>query len=93
MRSCLLEEMTQVLGLPADSDLIRPSIFSSRDWAEELSINDKILVRALYDDRIEPGMTRAEAQPVIREVISDLVARVSAEGENALTHPRYKPTP
>ncbi len=88
--SCALEEITQSLGLPNDSELIQPSIFSEKDlYLQTLSINDRILIRALYDDRITPGMPKDEALKVAREIIAELVARVREEGEAALVHPRY----
>lgn len=52
--ACLLEEMTQALGLPNDSELVRPSIFNERDVLNRLSLNDQILVRTLYDWRMGP---------------------------------------
>ncbi len=83
-RSCLLEEFTQGLGLPNDSDIIRPTIFSDLDDPEELTINDMILVRALYDPRIKPGMVKDEAMALAREIIPELVDKVHRHGERAL---------
>lgn len=88
--SCLLEEVVQMLGLSADTELLRPSIFSRRDQITELSVNDKLLLRTLYDDRIAPGMGRAEAMRVARRVIAELVEAVKENGEAALIHPRYR---
>lgn len=70
--SCLLEELTQSLGLPNDSDMLRPSIFSDRDHLTELSIQDQVLVRTLYDPRMTAGLPRAEALQVARTIISGL---------------------
>lgn len=73
INSCLLEELTQSLGLPNDSDAMRPSIFSDRDHLSELSPHDAILVRALYDPRMTAGLPRAAALGVARTIISELV--------------------
>lgn len=70
--SCLLEELTQSLGLPNDSDMLRPSIFSDSDHLTELSAQDQILVRTLYDPRMTAGLPRAEALKVARTIISGL---------------------
>ena len=70
--SCLLEEMTQVLGLPNDSEIIRPSVFNAWDGLDELTENDKILVRTLYDKRIKAGMDRNEALRIAQPIIEEL---------------------
>ncbi len=88
--SCLLEEMTQGLGLPNDADLILPTIFSDKSAPLDLTLNDRILVRTLYDDRLKPGMPRAEAMRVARRVIAELHVAVRAQGPDALIHPRYR---
>lgn len=72
INSCLLEELTQLLGLPNDSDAVRPSIFSDRDNLHELSPHDAILVRTLYDPRMKAGLPRAEALGIARTIISEL---------------------
>jgi len=73
INSCLLEELAQSLGLPNDSDAMRPSIFSDRDNLSELAPHDAILMRALYDPRMTAGLPRAAALGVARTVISELV--------------------
>ena len=88
--SCLLEELYQGLGPGKDSMALLPSISSSLGTQTELSLNDKIILRALYDQRITPGMPRAQAMDIAREVIAELVAAVKQKGEAALTHPRYR---
>jgi len=89
IESCLLEKLVQSLGLPADTELLRPSIFSRSDSPRELSLNDKVLIRTLYDERITPGMARADAMRIARKVIAELVDDVKTDGEAALIHPRH----
>ncbi len=91
--SCLLEELYQGLGPGKNSNALPPSISSIWDTQTELSLNDKIILRALYDARITPGMPRAEAMAIAREVIAGLVAAVKQKGEAALIHPRYRRRP
>ena len=69
---CLLEEISQSLGLPNDSDLIRPSIFSDRDQLTEPSRTDKILLKALYHPRLKAGLARREAIRAVRKIIAEL---------------------
>ena len=71
--SCILEEITQSLGLPNDTDMMRPSIFSDRDRLYDLSPTDEILVRTLYDIRMKRGLPRPQALAVARRIITELV--------------------
>ena len=73
IRHCLLEEMTQSLGLPNDSPRISPSIFNDNDRLAELSAIDILLVRTLYDSRMHRGLPRAQALERAREIITELV--------------------
>ncbi len=83
-KACLLEEMTQALGLPNDSELIRPSIFNQWDFLQRLPLNDQILVRTLYDQRMRQGMPRDAALTAARGIIAELSARVRRGGPEAL---------
>jgi hypothetical protein len=86
LRHCIIEETTQALGLFADADMIQPSMFSERTppMLGQLTLNDKIIVRILYDPRIEPNMPREEALDVAQDVIAELVEAVRREGVEAL---------
>jgi hypothetical protein len=81
-RSCIFEEFYQGLGPGKDSTALLPSITSSDGTQTELSINDKIILRAHYDDRITPGMPRVEAMAIARRVIADLVTGVPGAGRS-----------
>lgn len=58
--SCIVEELTQLLGLPNDSEKVFPSIFNDRSTNQLLSGLDLVLLRLLYDPRIQPGMSEQE---------------------------------
>jgi len=75
INSCLLEEMTQALGFPNDSELIKPSIFNQWDHLQELSNNDKILILTLYDNRLKPGTNRKIALKLARIIIHELIPK------------------
>ena len=69
---CLLEELSQSLGLPNDSPLVTPSIFSTRDRLTKLSFIDKVLIRTLYDPRLKVGTPKALALRQVRAIINEL---------------------
>ena len=63
--SCVHEEMAQAMGLPNDSPEARPSLFNDDLEFALLTEHDAILLRMLYDPRLRPGMTSAEARPLL----------------------------
>lgn len=74
MDACILEELTQTLGLPNDSDVVAPSIFNRTSTLRALTDTDVMLIRTLYDKRIPPGTPRVDALRIGREVMSELLA-------------------
>jgi hypothetical protein len=72
-RSCVHEEIAQGLGLPNDSPAARPSIFNDDEEFALLTRHDELLLRILYDERLEPGMEPDEARPIVREIAEELV--------------------
>lgn len=69
MDACLLEEMTQAMGLPNDSDIVQPSIFNQASTQRELSKNDVILLKTLYDKRLPAGTPRRDALRIGRDIL------------------------
>jgi hypothetical protein len=66
--ACIIEEMTQVLGLPNDSDDVQPSIFNDHSVDDALTTVDRMLIRLLYDRALYPGMARDEALAKVRSL-------------------------
>ena len=66
-RHCILEELTQALGLMNDSSYFSPSIFNDHSKQQALSPWDRLMVRAHYDRRLLPGMTWHYAEPIVRD--------------------------
>ena len=60
------EELAQGLGLPNDSPAARPSVFNDDEEFGLLTTHDEMLLRMLYDDRMQPGMTADQATGVAR---------------------------
>lgn len=60
--ACIVEEITQVLGLPNDSEKVFPSIFNDKTPQDLLTGLDFILLKLLYNPSIRAGMTAAEVK-------------------------------
>lgn len=71
--ACVVEELTQLLGLPNDSERVFPSVFNDRSTDEFLSPLDVILLRMLYDPRLKPGMDLATVRPLARQIATELI--------------------
>lgn len=76
---CLMHEFLHVFGFPGHAGL--PSMLNFRRGRTEYSINDLILLRALYDPRIKPGMPGDQAIRLAGTIIPDLVAQVAAAAD------------
>jgi len=72
-RSCVHEEVAQGLGLPNDSPAARPSIFNDDEEFALLTPHDEMLLRMLYDPRLEPGLRPGEARATVRRIAEELL--------------------
>lgn len=72
---CFLEEITQSMGLPFDSDRVRPSIFNEASREATLSETDAVLIRTLYDPRLLLGMDGTIADVWSRSIIERSMMR------------------
>lgn len=71
--SCIHEELAQALGLPNDSPRARPSIFNDDEEFALLTKQDEMMLRMLYSPELRPGMTLAEARPIIQSLAARLM--------------------
>ena len=71
--SCFHEEIAQGLGLANDSPTARPSIFNDDEEFALLTSQDEVMLRILYDPALQPGMTEAEARPIINSLATRLL--------------------
>jgi len=71
--SCIHEEVAQGLGLANDSPSARPSIFNDDEEFALLTRHDELLLKMLYDKRLRPGMTPAEARPIVETMAYELI--------------------
>jgi hypothetical protein len=75
--SCIHEELAQGLGLANDYPRARPSIFNDDEEFALLTHHDEMLLKMLYDPRLRPGMTEAEARPIIEKIAAEMLAASS----------------
>jgi hypothetical protein len=64
--------VTQAIGLPNDSDSADPSIFNDDDLYRDLTWQDELFLRVLYDPRVRSGMTREAFEPLARQIVDEL---------------------
>ena len=79
---CIVEEITQLLGLPNDSNEVFPSVFNDVSIDTYLSPLDYVLLKSLYSPRLQTGMDVAQVLMRMPAVLSDLHAQ--GEIENAV---------
>ena len=72
--SCIHEELAQALGLTNDSRDARPSIFNDDDEFALLTEHDELLLKMLYDPRLDIGMSAEDAAPVTRLIARELMS-------------------
>ncbi len=70
--SCIVEELTQVMGLPRDSDEVFPSIFNDHTPNQTLTGLDVILLKILYNNQIKAGMNKAKLRPVLQKILRNM---------------------
>ncbi|MBN2629154.1 MAG: DUF2927 domain-containing protein [Rhodobacteraceae bacterium] len=71
--SCIHEEIAQGLGLANDSPRARPSIFNDDEEFALLTRMDELMLRILYNPALRPGMSEAEARPIVNSLASALL--------------------
>lgn len=75
-RRCLVEEVLQALG-PANDDASLPdSVFNDASRHAVFTRFDRLILAMLYDPRLRPGMSAAEATPLLPAVLADAKRRV-----------------
>lgn len=70
LMSCVVEELTQVMGLPNDSDDVFPSIFNDRSYNQFLTGLDYVLLKLLYQPTVKSGMTQQQLHNILSGLLS-----------------------
>ena len=68
---CVVQEMTQALGLIGDLDGRWDTNFASWGGADHLTEADRDLIRILYDDRLQHGMSESVGMPIVQQIIAE----------------------
>lgn len=74
IRHCFAEELTQSMGLPIDSERLRPSVFNEISMSPTLSALDRVLVRTLYDPRMPTGANLGHVRAVAAGIVAGYLA-------------------
>ncbi|HHQ4553651.1 TPA: DUF2927 domain-containing protein [Aeromonas veronii] len=72
---CVVEEFTQVMGLPNDSDKVFPSIFNDNSIDSFLTGLDYVLLKIAYHPALKAGMSSDEVRATLPLAIKDLRAK------------------
>lgn len=72
---CVVEEFTQVMGLPNDSDKVFPSIFNDNSIDSFLTGLDYVLLKMAYHPALKAGMSSDEIRAALPIALADLRAR------------------
>ena len=67
--ACVVEELTQVLGLVNDSSDVYPSIFNDRSFNDFLSGLDYLLLKILYHPELRAGMESIQVKKSVSEIV------------------------
>ena len=71
-KACIHEEIAQSLGLTNDSHFARPSIFNDDDEFATLTKFDEILLQILYNNRLQPGISKKEAAQLVKQIATEI---------------------
>ena len=69
--ACVVEELTQVMGLPNDSVKVFPSVFNDLSTDVFLSGLDFLLLKMLYDPRVKAGMDEDTVRPILQQIAAE----------------------
>jgi hypothetical protein len=72
---CVVEEFTQVMGLPNDSDKVFPSIFNDNSIDSFLTGLDYVLLKMAYHPALKAGMSSDEIRAALPIALADLRAK------------------
>jgi hypothetical protein len=75
VRDCAAQEILHTMGFRDAACAYRPSTFCEDEAIFPIPPGDLALLKTLYDPRLKPGMTRAEAMPIVRVILREIVSR------------------
>ncbi|CAC9452873.1 Tellurite resistance protein (telA) [Bathymodiolus heckerae thiotrophic gill symbiont] len=69
--ACIVEELTQAMGLPNDSDWVNPSVANDKSVLDLLTGLDYLMLKVLYDKRLAIGMSVEQSSPIVDKILLD----------------------
>jgi hypothetical protein len=75
---CAYEELLQALGPINDDPTVPWSMFNDKVRMGFFDVYDQYLLNILYDQRIQPGMTRQEVKALLPQILPDVRAFVAS---------------
>lgn len=76
IQRCIVQEMTQALGLLEDTDGRRDTAFSSAIGTDHLTELDRQLLAILYDNRLKDGMPRDDVLTLLPTIVADISDKI-----------------
>lgn len=70
LMACVVEELTQVLGLANDSDAVFPSVFNDHSHNDFLTGLDFVLLKLMYHPALHSGMTEKQVRQTLRQLLA-----------------------
>ncbi|MEQ8246088.1 MAG: DUF2927 domain-containing protein [Alphaproteobacteria bacterium] len=91
---CLLWGVASILGLQAPACVVRPSLFCDADPKDQVYPLDLLMLEALFHPKVEQGMTRADALPIVRRFFMEKIqALQTAPNRPEDSDPHDRPSP
>lgn len=79
---CVQREYLRAFGLSNAHEDVAPSILNPLDAQGKPTDQDFQLLSVLYDPRLTPGLTRAEAEPIAADVVAEIrAAELAAQAD------------
>lgn len=75
-RRCLVEELLQGLGPLNDDADAAQSVFNDTSLLTSFGGYDRLILNMLYDRRLEPGMSRKAAEPLLPKILAETKRRL-----------------
>lgn len=72
--TCIIEESTQLMGLPNDSNWVHPSIANDKSKIEFLTGLDYLMLKLLYANNIKAGMKGKTLEHELKQTLNKLEA-------------------
>lgn len=68
LMACVVEELTQIMGLPNDAASVYPSIFNDYSFNDFLTGLDYLLLKLLYNTSLKAGMSSKQVHKAVSEI-------------------------